>query len=109
MVDAFISAPDDVDGEVELARLVLVASGFILFVGGMLSLLSSEEIASGHGWELDETGVWIILLISIVPGILLVFAGIMLEEAKKRRMLDFVILGASIVMFLFLTTVVMYS
>jgi len=109
LVDAFISAPADVDGEVELVRLVLVASGFILFLGGMLSLLSSEEIASEHGWELSETGVWAILLISIVPGILLVFAGIMLEEAKKRRMLDFALLAISVVMFILLTTLVMYS
>jgi hypothetical protein len=91
-----------------LVRLVLVAAGFILFAGGMLSLLSSEEIASGQGWQLNETGVWTTLLISIIPGILLVLAGIMLEQVKGRRIVDFAMLAVSIVVFFFLTMVVMY-
>jgi len=100
-----MSALADVDCEVELVRVLLVVSGSLLFAGGMLALLTSESIATEHGWDLTEQSVWSILLISIIPGIALVFAGIMLETPRKYAALDFIILACSIIALFLLTMV----
>ena len=87
-------------------RLILVASGAILIAGGLI-LLSFVSLGSGESFDFNEAGIWIVLLISIFPGVILVACGSLLKKAKKYGMFDFVILAGSLVMFFILTIVLM--
>jgi len=89
-----------------LTRLVLAASGVILLAGGLI-LLSFVRLNSERSFDFNEAGIWIVLLISVFPGILLVASGVLLNKAKKYGTIDFVVLAGSIIMFFILTTVLM--
>jgi len=65
------------------------------------------RLNSERSFDFNEAGIWIVLLISVFPGILLVASGILLNKAKKYGIIDFVVLAGSIIMFFILTTVLM--
>ena len=94
-------------------RVGLFAAGCLTYLGGLNALISARDsVLNPPDWlrstpgEIPTTGMLILFVLVVVPGVVLVFLGMVLRANPRYRLLDIllaivglaVLLGSSVVL-----------